>query len=329
MKLIFIAKDSISKHTWEPVISAAIIRGHEVILTTDINTEGDIGFYCDDKSTPGAQKLKVISINGLDQDHVIRPNYAKFFVEENWGDFDLGILPGKRWFEGMKIAAQVAPYCAPRLGVIEAGWPKSDIVFTKGDPLILRRQKKNPKVILYAPQTEQDFKQTEVVEALLGTDYELWVKHWETKAQQKICPEFLTDAYMQNLANENSWAQQKIYAFRLFSPEENFMKIIIGADLLITDQSSVLYEAALCGIPTLTVRDWKHACGNCQGPQPSPDITVVSESGKLRESIEEILSNYPLYVNKTEAIREDNFVNLGNAANILLNKVEEVFSEKL
>ncbi len=318
-------KDPISKNIWEPIQQAALSRGHETRVTADANEPGDVGFYCDDESLPGKQNLTVISINGLDQDHVIRPNYEKFFLVENWNLFDLGLLPGEKWFEGLAKAADNHS-CAPRLGAIKIGWPKSDKVFDYGDPLAQRYQKKNSRIILYAPQTEQDGKQSEVVQALLGTGYELWVKHWETDIQRKLYPNLLTNSYMQNLLEENIAAEKVLTNFRLIPPDKNFMDVVVNADLLITDQSSVIYEAALCGVPTLTVKGWRHACGDCAGPQPSPDVTLATDPNGIRAAIDEIFANYNFYVNESARIREENFVNLGVASKKIVESIEKILS---
>lgn len=325
MKFVFVTKEPISKNIWEPVQQAALSRGHETLITADANEPGDVGFYCDDESLPGKQNFTVISINGLDQDHVIRPNYEKFFLTENWNLFDLGFLPGEKWFEGLVKAADNHS-CAPRLGAIKIGWPKSDKVFDYGDPLAQRYQKKNSRIILYAPQTEQDGKQSQVVQALLNSDYELWVKHWETEDHRELYPYLLTDSYMQNLSEENIAAENTLANFRLIPPDKNFMEIVVKADLLITDQSSVIYEAALCGVPTLTVKGWRHACGDCTGPQPSPDVTLATDPNGIRAAIDEIFDNYIFYVSESARIREENFVNLGVASEKIVESIEKILS---
>ena len=91
------------------------------------------------------------------------------------------------------------------------------------------------------------------------------------------------------------------------------MDTLSEVDLLITDRSSVLYEAAMLNMPTLTCIGQKHACGTCRGPQPSPDITVSVNPEELKNTLENIQDIYPELLRKTKIIRDHNFVYLGNS----------------
>lgn len=317
MKLIFITKEIIGRNIWTPIIEEALRRGYETILTDNPNTEGDIGFYCDDRSIPGKQKLTVITINGLDQDHVIRPNYFPWFNEENWGLFDIGLLPGERWAKGW-ASCGTKNSTNPRFGVYKVGWPKSDHMFYENDPAMMRLKSGHKRTVLYAPQTEQDGKQSQVLEALKHSNVKLFIKHWETPEEAIFYRHLLTKKYFENLNYENEKANNEKWV-KVLDPKSNFIDALFNADILITDQSSVIYEAALGGIPTLSVIGWRHACNPCLGPQPSPDICLSSELSKLAENVDEIFHNYEEWVHKSILIRGDNFVNLGMSSKAILD----------
>lgn len=308
--------ESIGKHLWEPLARLAINFGHEVVLTDNPKIWGDIGFYCDDHSTPGNQRLSVITINGLDQDHDVRPNYSLFFSQHNWALFDLGLLPGDRWMNGFDTAL---PHNSimPRLGVIKVGWPKSDPLFIVSDPASRVQCIETPKSILYAPQTEQDGKQSEVVEAVLPLELSLKIKHWEDEDYALRYPRLLTRDYFDNLSFENRRCEN-LSGISLLDPKSNFIDALQGVDILVTDQSSVIYEASLCGIPSISVRGWRHACRPCSGPQPSPDLSAVAEAGELRETLEKVVLNYQFYVRRALQVRNENFVNLGFSGEVIL-----------
>lgn len=324
LKIIFITGERIGSHTWAPLIEEANRRGHTTVLTGDPDVNGDIGFYCDDGSVPGKQKFCVVTINGLDQDHFVRPNYYRFFAANNWGLFDLGLLPGRRWMEGWGGCSNRAA-AKPRLGVLEVGWPKSDPLFQNGDPAYNRNNKVNLETVLYAPQTEQDGKQTEVVEAILSAKKKLIIKHWENRDEMDFYPNFLTNEYFENLEKENELAK-RYRDVEVLDPKSNFIYALGASDLLITDQSSVMYEAALVGIPTISVRGWRHAC--CEGSEPSPDLIAIAEPGRLNELLIEIEKNYTYYIEKAIKLRSDNFVHLGVSSQKALDAVETFYFEK-
>ena len=69
----------------------------------------------------------------------------------------------------------------------------------------------------------------------------------------------------------------------------------------------------MLNIPTLTCFGWKHACGNCKGPQPSPDISISVDPNELARTLSNIEEVYPQLLKRVENIRDRNFVNLGNS----------------
>jgi len=317
LKVVFVGKEHMTtEHIWAPVALKFQNDGWEVIYCTDGSTLGDIGFYCEDRSLPGNQRFTIITINGLDQDHVARPEYTQWFENENWGLFDLGLLPGQRWYTGW-LTRKPSFLNTPTHGVINIGWFKGDFAAKNyARPL----HKKTIRSILYAPQTEQDGKQRQVVDSIKKTNLNLIIKHWEDDDYLPIFPWLLTPAYMENLASENQYAMQHENV-TVVSPRENFMNVLKDVDLLITDQSSVLYEAALLNIPSLTCVDWKHACGDCRGPQPSPEITDAIKSDDLPAYMQNIEVIYPKLLDKVLHVKEFNFIHVGYATEVMYKQI--------
>ena len=54
---------------------------------------------------------------------------------------------------------------------------------------------------------------------------------------------------------------KKVY---IVDPSDNIMDYYGLADLLITDESSVIYEALLFDLPSLSIQDWKMGQNNYQ-----------------------------------------------------------------
>ena len=320
MKVVFVGKEHMTKeHIWAPLALMFENDGWEVVNCKDGSSSGDIGFYCEDRSLPGNQRFTIITINGLDQDHVVRPEYTKWFENENWGLFDLGLLPGQRWYSGW-LTRKPSFFNTPTHGVINIGWFKGDFAARKfARPL----HKKTIQNILYAPQTEQDGKQRQVVDSIKGTNLSLKIKHWEDNDYVPLFPSLLTQAYMKNLADENKYAAQHENV-AVVSPRDNFMDVLNEVDLLITDQSSVLYEAALLNIPSLTCIDWKHACGECNGPQPSPDITHAVKSDELPVYMQNIDAAYPKLLDRVIRVKEFNFIHAGYATEVMYKQIVNI-----
>ncbi|WP_347831728.1 hypothetical protein [uncultured Planktomarina sp.] len=319
-KVVFVGVEPMTQqHIWMPLKNEFQRNGWETVFCKTGKTSGDIGFYCEDSSLPGKQDFTVITINGLDQDHVVRPDYTNWFSKENWGLFDLGVVPGPRWLNGW-VARRYSLKNTPRLGVIPVGWFKGDDAVNKNS-----RSFKNKKIktVLYAPQTEQDGKQKTVVEAAVAAGLFLKIKHWEDTPYIDLFPNLLTNSYMQNLAAENKFAK-KFKNIKIYPVSKNFMETLSDVDLLITDQSSVLYEASMLNIPTLTCIDWKHACGDCRGPQPSPDITISVHSKELTETLKNIDIDYADLLKKTKLIRDMNFVHLGGSSKVAFSSIIDI-----
>jgi len=303
----FVVDNSISAQTVQPLIIEAKRIGLRTTMSDRNDVDADIGYYLEDRATPGSQSFTVRTINGLDQDHTFRPNYADFFSRENWDQFDMGLLPGPRWMRGFE-----SQFSRPRLGVFEVGWAKSDPFL----PL------KPGNTVVLAAQVSTFEKIEQVINAIAPIQKEfslkLKIKTWESREYQSIYPWLVTDELLQGIASAKeilpSWAS-------FASPRQNFMECLQGAGLLITDQSSVLYEALLVPIPSIAVSDWIHACGKCPGPQPSPDAVIATESTSLQKTLKTVLENRSNFVLQAEKLRSDNFVHLGRSSSESINQI--------
>ena len=73
------------------------------------------------------------------------------------------------------------------------------------------------------------------------------------------------------------------------------------ADLLITDESSVVYEALLFNLPSLCVKDWKMATNNINLPRPvsiDSSVSFTCSSKKLKYKIKDVFKNTKSYKKK-------------------------------
>lgn len=315
-KLHFIAAESIQHQLWSPVAEEANLRGFHVTVSDNSAVKADIGFYCDDASIPGPQTLTVIAPNGIDQRHDTWANPQIFFSRERWGLFDLGLLPGPTWALDY-IRAAHHPDCAPAMGSVVAGWPKSDYLFPDHLKPNTRISGHHERRILYAPNIECDGKQDALIEQLSDANVRLLIKHWESRDEMEKYPGLLTESYLENLNSSNERAASQSW-IEILSPLSNFIDALDECDILISDQSSVLAEALLCGVPTIAVSDWRHNCGLGCVPDRR-EVCVTSSQADLRSNIETIFSDYALYVQRALALRGETFANLGHARTIVLD----------
>lgn len=314
MHIHFVAKEKIARQIWEPVLAVAQLRGHRVSLSENPWVEADIGFYCDDKSFPGRQTLTVITRNGLDQDHDVQTEPWLFFERENWGLFDLGLVPGPFFARQARTAAEKT-LSVPKLGVLQAGWPKAESLRLPGNA-VSAAPFPAQETVFYAPNIECDGKQRKLIDLMDGSGRKLLIKHWELPAEAELYPGLLTASYFENLDRENEYARQFGWV-EVLPPESNFMDHIRKAHLLVSDQSSVLLEALFFGVPTISVKDWRHNCG--ESCKAKANICVLSTQASLARDIDKIFSRFLSYVSEAEKLRDDMFSDIGVAAEAFLD----------
>ncbi len=320
LRIHFVANEAIAEQLWGPVQLLASARGHNVSMSSDPNQHADIGFYCRDKSFPGPQKLTVIMRNGMDQDHDVLSEPWLFFERENWGHFDLGLVPGPYFSRQAQMAASRTS-AIPKLGVVQTGWPKSDDAVTLLGGQVIRPLP-SAETVLYAPQIECDGKQRELVDLMRGSGRFLLIKHWESKDEADAYPGLLTEDYMENLERENFYASQFDWV-EILPPQSNFFEHVSRAHVLVSDQSSVLLEALLVGVPTISVKDWRHNCGETCGGVAG--AIILSSRATLGRDLDHIFSGIEKYTNEAITMREDLYSDLGRSAAATLDSVIAAF----
>ena len=311
----FVFDNSVSYHALLPLMTEARRRGFLVTSGNRSDIEADIGFYLEDEATPGPQNFTVRTINGLDQDHVVRPDYSQFFHTANWMSFDFGVLPGPRWMRGFESQS-----FSPRFGVEVTGWAKADntLPLLSGTTIVLAPQLGSAEKVNQTVRAVEALRQT--------TPLNLLVKHWETSEYQKIYPWLITDELLEEL----DAAEKALPDWATAAPRtKNFMDCLPGAAAVVTDQSSVMYEALLVPVPSISVVDWKHACGECPGLQPSPDAVIATESADLAEALKKAVSGDEDVRQRTLFMAKDNFSFLGSAAKQTLDAIMSAYRLKM
>jgi len=318
LPITFFYTDNCERQAIEPIAREAKSRGYEVLFNTDARNYADVGVYCQHACTPNS-KFSVIMLHDLAQRHDIWPN---FWRHEPWHRFDLGFLPGKSWVDRWNTQAHFQS-SRTRLGVFDTGWPKSDLVFKdravflrEGELLREKYKLKHAKTILYAPSWENDFKQDDFVKSFIDLPVNLLIKQapWP-----KNYPEVLEKIREMNLLHDGLAPN-----IHIIDPEVSIMYCLGIADVLVSDESSVLTEALLVGVPPVAVVDWLIPDQKPHRLVSVPyDYVIKTTRKQLRDDVLRILDNCNEISSKLISDRDNQFSHLGYSAAIAMDCIED------
>ena len=277
----------------------------------DFKKKCDIGIYAHDadKIKDINSKLSIISLGGMDQGKLLWPN---FWVKENWNKFDFGILPGNNWANMWK---QTSWYkgARPKIAMLLTGWPKS--IELKN----IQKKKRRKKIILYAPCFETDNKQLDVAYAVKKTNFNLLIKHlpWDTNE------EILKFRDVKNNIKIANKLTKKILGNRvkILNSKSNIMKYYSKVDLLITDESSVMYESLLYDLPNLSCKDWPIRTNNVNIPRmikTDSSVCTYTIKSNLEKSIKHFFQNKS-YFKKIIKLKKKNHFSYIHSSTLNIN----------
>lgn len=233
----------------KPLADEAIRRGYSVSFTQDLKQKAEIGVYCQHVCFPENSKFSLILLHDLAQGHNRWPDIWNI---EHWHDFDFAIVPGSEWANRWAECA-FNYYANPRHGVYMLGYPKSDLLDTpaltaRADELRKEMNLTYDFSILYAPSWENDGKEDDFVQALIALPVNLLIKqaHFSDDYPQII----------KNIAKQRALHENKYENVHYIEPEESIMTALELCDMVVSEESSVMYEALMFGKPSLAVTDW-------------------------------------------------------------------------
>mgnify|MGYP004476091199 FL=1 len=244
---------------------------------------------------------------------------------EFWNDFNLGFLPSKEWAD-MWHNASCYDFVRPKNGCYFVGWTKSDNiekkVFTDECEEIVAQYgiNKNKKTVLYAPSWEWDGRQLEMIEACRELDVNLIIKQfpWNPK----------TFKFQYDICNEMAEKSKNIPNVFVLDTSINIFNAINLCDVLVSEESSTLYEAMLMDKPVVAVTDWLVPDNFPPRLPDFPyDFAVKCKKAELKETIENVLSDKS-YILTIKNYRQNNFPQLGNSAKNIMDVIDEVLEGK-
>lgn len=317
LRITFFYTDNCERQALEPIACEAKKRGLEVLFSTNSREPAQIGVYCEHACVPNAD-FSVILLHDLAQRHDIWPN---FWHCEPWNKFDIGCLPGQSWVERWQNQADF-PISRPRLGVFDVGWPKADLVFKDRDKFIEEAKKlretlglKYEKSILYAPSWENDGKQDDFVKAFKDLPVNVLLKQapWSSSYPQVL----------ENIRQMNELHRNCAENVHIIDVEVSIMYCLSLADVLVSDESSVLTEALLLDVPGVAVTDWLIPDANPPRPASVPyDYVEKTTLADMQKVVLSILSDPEAARAKIRQDRDCQFSHLGSSSVLIMDLIE-------
>lgn len=317
--ITFIHFDTSEKEMYTPIKEEAERRGYTTRFTKDKFAKCEIGFYCQHDNFPSGSKLSVIMLHDIIQDYNAWPD---LWMYEAWDKYDIGILPSEQWVNNWNQCSQWY-YANPKRGMYLVGWPKADVV----DFGSLEQDRKefyakygldpSKKTILYAPAWENDHKQDDFVQAMLKLDVNILIKQYDAK------PDVYPDLY--RCINEMYELHKDIPRVTILPTSTNIFNAIKVSDVLVSEESSTICEAAMLGKPAVSVSDWLIPdVTPSRFPICNYDFAVTTPKAALSECVRDIVDNYDRYAADVEAFKRKNFANIGNCATMIMDIIDDV-----
>lgn len=302
--------------TLKPIGEAAKSRGHEVTISEDMTASAEVGIYSQHTHFIPAVNadLSVIMFHGLDM------GYSERWPGENWSRFDIGLLPGKVATETWKKCAH-HPHAHPQVGVFTVGWPKSDSLFSQDFEQDVEAYRQNlgidgEQIVLYAPTKECDGKLYEFVEEISGVADVLLVKHAPYEYESEL------QSLYANLPNREN--------IRVLDRDDPIMHALSLADVVVSDESSVLQEAALTDTIPISVLDWPlRSSKSTRSNKEVPEFAIRTESTQLSDTVSEIFSEYDTSLETLREQRSSLYPNIGSSSSVTVDLIEAIAKDEI
>lgn len=320
--ITFVYSDKAEYNSFRLIADEAEKRGYSVKFTENKFEKCEIGFYCQHVNFPQFSKFSVIMLHDIIQQYSFWPD---LWWREPWDKYDIGILPSKQWEDNWNQCSQWS-YTRPRLGMFKVGWPKADVIakMKSATSKVFFFEKHNldqsKRTVVYAPAWENDNKQDDFVKAMLPLNVNILIKqaHW-------------ADSYPQIIKNikEMYHLHKDMPGVTILPPETNIFEAIAVSDILVSEESSTMCEAAMMGIPAVSVSDWLIPdVTPSRYPQCDYDFVIMTMRDQLSGCIKDILDNYEKYHEQARAFSEKTFSNIGKTCSMIMDIIDDVLDGK-
>lgn len=328
--ITFFYTDSIEKYTTEEIAREAKKRGYRCHFTDDLKTPADIGVYCSHHSDREKKaKLSAIMLHDLGQAH---NRWPCFWDKEPWNQFDIGFLPGQFWADMFVSNKSHNLRWASKHGIYLVGWPKADPLFNPNgqfqkelETLKKSLNFKYDKTILYAPSWENDGKQDDFINRLQDQPYNLLIKQ----------ADWPINTYPHIVKNIEEMEKKHANTDRLVTLDRrsSIMPALALADVIVSDESSVLIEALLFDCPGIGVEDWIIPDEVPPRMASIPyDFVRKIKKAALKDTVHDILTNghHVDYRGKSLSMKEYSehwFAKRGQSSILIMDAIDQLNHE--
>jgi GT2 family glycosyltransferase len=288
-------QDQCEEPCLSPIRDELIRRGYPAAITRDLEAPSLLGIFAchanllfnfnEGRWNKPPASFSAICLHDLHQDN---GEGAAYFKGDNWGIFDLGLLPGPRWHSIYQESLNQG-VLGPKLGVQTGGWPKADPFFQRNQPHPIGI----PNPLAPADQTLRRLVDPSKKTILLAAS-------WMNRSMIEDCMGILASGEFNVIVKFANWAgtdlrgnpwQERLEAQRseteyciqwasripglIVAPVDIDIFSLLGmSDAVLSNGSNVMFEGILLGIPGLCVRDWVHPCGKKGESTVSPTVEM-------------------------------------------------------
>jgi hypothetical protein len=318
----FFANNEVSRQAVNHLAETLRESGFEVRITDQRFREAEIGIYPSPGRTPYIDaELSIAMFHGIDAGYAER-----YWPYHDWSQFDLGFLPSQAAAETWQRTSDV-PHARPEMGMYVVGWPKADFVFTEAfDEQVEEYRKEydigDGKTIIYAPVAESRGKIHEFVRYARDQADNLLIKHGPFDGGKALSGgQILEDVYDQYRDDED------IY---ILDESDSIYHGLKLADILVSDMSSPLTDAAVTETVPVSVLNWPQKDSRVPRPKDEiPEFTVTTRSWELSETIDAIYDEYDTYVKQVLERRPHHYYALGESAELITELIESLLNDEL
>ena len=306
----------------DSIMEEAKQRGYLVKVTDNPFEKCNIGIYRDHVNFPQYSKFSLVMLHDILQQS---DKWPDLWYWEPWNIFDIGILPTIQWQNNWEKSSQYY-WARPKRGMFSAGWPKGDAIVKLKDPkskeAFYKEHNLNPKLrtILYAPSWENDGKQDDFVKSMQKLEVNILIKqaNWPDKYPE-----------IQKNIKEMAELHRGLPNVTILSPKLNIFEAIAVADVLVSEESSTMFEAAMMGVPAISVSDWLM-------PDTTPsrmcecefDFVTKTTKSELTQCVQNMIDNYGYYAEKIANYASENCFNVGNSSKMIMDIIDDCVSGK-
>ncbi len=299
----------------EPLAEVASREGFEIEFSTDYSEPSEIGVYARNPAKIKSD-LSVIMFHGIDDGY-----RNAYWRNHDWSKFDIGLLPGNVSVKNWKKQSYY-PLAHPKIGVFTTGWPKTDRIYSKQFQseimnLVEEIGIKSNKTILYAPTSEDHGKIHDFITNCEHVADKMLIKHAPyEKLKYAEGYEDLNELY------EGYQTREDIF---IFDPKEDIMKCLGVADIVVSDQSSVLNESILTDTIPVSVVDWPIRSGGTAGNKGyQMDFVKKVVLSDLSDKIKNIYENMGYLKRNIKKERKQHYSHLGNSSNLTIDLISSL-----